>query len=123
MPTIVQLRGTRNRRAPPEVWQATFGWLGSQRLEPLSPQRHAPTPIKRMEARRHLWRPYLLYLTGSRHEPAFRRTAFQPVRMPSHDARPTILRRPLRQAPEAVSLEAEAVPALGSAPQPVPERS
>ena len=28
MPTIVQLRGARNRRAAPEVWQATFAWLG-----------------------------------------------------------------------------------------------
>ena len=59
MPTIVQLRAARNRRAPPEVWQATFSWLGSQRLEPLSPLRHAPKPMKRIEARRKLWSPYL----------------------------------------------------------------
>ena len=32
MPTIVQLRAARNRRAPPEIWQATYGWLGGQRL-------------------------------------------------------------------------------------------
>jgi hypothetical protein len=87
MPTIVQLRGPRNRRASPEVWQATFGWIGSQRLAPLSPRRHAPAPIKRLEARRHLWRPYLEFLTGSRHEPAFRRAAFQRPRMPSRGRR------------------------------------
>ena len=33
MPNIVQLRAARNRRAPPEIWQATYGWLGSQRLD------------------------------------------------------------------------------------------
>ena len=44
MPTVVQLRAARNRRAPPEVWQATYAWLGSQRLEPLAPERHTPKP-------------------------------------------------------------------------------
>ena len=62
MPTIVQLRAPRNRRAPPEVWQAAFAWIGSQRLEPLSPQRHAPKAVKRSEARRQLWSPYLAFL-------------------------------------------------------------
>ena len=93
MPTIVQLRGPRNRRALPEVWQATFGWMGSQRLEPLTPQRHAPTSMKRLEARRHLWRPYLLHLTGSRHEQAFRRAALQQAPVPAPESRPPLLRR------------------------------
>jgi hypothetical protein len=73
MPTIVQLRGLRNRRAPPEVWQATFGWLGGQRLEPLQPERHAPKPPKRSAARRQLWGPYLAFLEGSGHLAAFHR--------------------------------------------------
>jgi hypothetical protein len=73
MPNIVQLRAARNRRAPPEVWQATFAWLGSQRLEPLSPERHAPRPSKRVEARRQLWTPYLEALEGTRHHEPFRR--------------------------------------------------
>jgi PcfJ-like protein len=85
MPTIVQLRAARNRRAPPEVWQATFSWLGSQRLEPLAPLRHAPKPLKRIEARRELWRPYLDVLAGTRHEPAFRRAVFQSTLPPSRD--------------------------------------
>ncbi len=99
MPTIVQLRGTRNRRAPPEVWQATFGWIGSQRLAPLSPRRQAPTPIKRLEARRHLWRPYLEFLAGSRHEPAFRRAAFRTLRAPSPPERHRLLQLPRDPAP------------------------
>ena len=85
MPNIVQLRAARNRRAPPEVWQATFSWLGGQRLEPLSPLRHAPKPLKRIEARRELWRPYLEALSATRHEPAFRRVVYQPTRPPGQD--------------------------------------
>ena len=77
MPTIVQLRAARNRRAPPEVWQATFAWLGSQRLEPLAPERHTPKPVKRAEARRQLWGPYLAFLEGTRHEEPFRRLVLE----------------------------------------------
>ena len=87
MPTIVQLRAARNRRAPPEVWQATFSWLGSQRLEPLSPLRHAPKPMKRIEARRKLWSPYLAVLAGTRHDLPFRRAVSQATRPPGQDRR------------------------------------
>jgi PcfJ-like protein len=80
MPTIVQLRAARNRRAPPEVWQATFAWLGGQRLEPLSPERHALKPIKRVEARRQLWRPYLEFLEGSPHAAPFQHAVLQSTR-------------------------------------------
>lgn len=95
MPTIVQLRAARNRRAPPEVWQATFSWLGSQRLEPLSPLRCAPKPLKRIEARRELWRPYLEVLASTRYEPAFKRAVFQSTLRPSRD-RPGLRPRPAR---------------------------
>lgn len=61
MPAIVQLRAARNRRAPPEVWQATFSWLGQQRLE-LFPRRHIPKLAKRRAARRAFWSPYLATL-------------------------------------------------------------
>lgn len=77
MPTIVQLRGMRNRRAPPEIWQATFGWLGGQRLEPLSPERHTPARLRRVQARRKLWGPYLAFLSGTRHEHPFRHAISQ----------------------------------------------
>ena len=103
MPTIVQLRAPaiagRRRRSG----RRPTSWLGGQRLEPLSPQRHVPKPMKRIEARRHLWRPYLEHLTGSRHEPAFRRAAFQTGRLPSEDARPALLRRPRDVPPEGTA--------------------
>ena len=67
-------RARATARAPPEVWQATFAWLGGQRLEPLSPLRHAPKPMKRIEARRKLWSPYLEVLAGTRYE----------LRLPAH---------------------------------------
>ncbi|MBX9588931.1 MAG: PcfJ domain-containing protein [Hyphomonadaceae bacterium] len=79
MPTIVQLRAARNRRAPPDVWQATFAWLGGQRLEPLVPARHAPKPAKRTEAQRQLWGPYLAFLAGTPHEQLFRHVVVIPV--------------------------------------------
>ena len=125
MPTIVQLRAARNRSAPPEVWQATFGWMGSQRLEPLSLQRHAPTPIKRLEARRHLWRPYLQHLTGSRHEPVFRRAALQPARLPNPERRPTLLRRPhdAGPAPQATRHERAATATPRCLPRALPEQA
>jgi hypothetical protein len=77
MPTIVQLRGARNRRAPPELWQATFAWLGGQRLEPLSPGDHLPKPPRRAAARRKLWGPYLAFLAGTSHAKAFRRAIME----------------------------------------------
>ena len=89
MPNIVQLRAARNRRAPPEIWQATYGWLGSQRLAPLSPLRHAPKPMQRIEARRQLWSPYLEVLEGTRHAGPFRRTVFQQLRTLGLDLRRT----------------------------------
>ena len=79
MPTIVQLRAARNRRAPPEVWQAAFAWLGHQRLEPLAPERHVPSARKRRDARRKLWAPYLAFLAGSGQEAAFRRVVLAPL--------------------------------------------
>jgi PcfJ-like protein len=87
MPSIVQLRAARNRRAPPEIWQATYSWLGSQRLAPLSPLRHAPKPMQRIEARRQLWSPYLQVLEATRHVGAFRRTVFHQLRTSGLDRR------------------------------------
>jgi hypothetical protein len=91
MPNIVQLRGVRNRRAPPEIWQATYSWLGGQRLSPLLPMRHVPRPLQRIEARRQLWSPYLATLDGTRHGGAFRRLALHPTRVPTPDVRRTRL--------------------------------
>jgi hypothetical protein len=98
MPTVVQLRALRNRRAPPEVWQATFAWLGGQRLEPLAPERHVPKPIKRLEARRELWKPYLQHLRGTGHERAIRQAILDSARAPRPECRGA---RPLRPIPAA----------------------
>jgi hypothetical protein len=87
MPRIVQLRGARNRRVPPEVWQAAYSWMGGQRLVPLSPLRHALKPLKRIEARRELWGPYLEFLAPTRFETAFRRIVYQAARLSGQDSR------------------------------------
>jgi len=89
----VQLRALRNRRAPPEVWQATFAWLGGQRLAPLTPERHLPKPFKRLAARRELWKPYLLHLNGSCHEQAIRQAILQSARARRPDRRDAGLQR------------------------------
>src|SRR5262249_19481024 len=81
MPTVVQLRAVRNRGAPPEVWQATFAWLGSQRLQALAPERHFPKPTQRLKAHRQLWMPYLQHLSGKSQEPSLRQAIEQAMRL------------------------------------------
>ena len=98
MPTVVQLRALRNRRAPPEVWRATFAWLGGQRLEPLAPERHLPKPFKRLAARRELWKPYLQHVGGSCEEQAIRLAILHSGRA----SRPDYDRLLLRQHPAAL---------------------
>jgi hypothetical protein len=124
MPAIVQLRAARNRRAPPEVWQATYSWLGSQRLEPLSPLRHAPKPMKRIEARRKLWSPYLTVLAGTRYELAFRRAVSQAARPLGQDRRapPMPLQRVAAAAPPAVTNLRPPQTVVAPPPVPIAER-
>ena len=57
MASISQVRGPRNRRAPPAIWQAAHAWLGGQIFRPLSA---SPTPpaISR-EAMKLFWHPYV----------------------------------------------------------------
>lgn len=52
-PAIVQLRGPHNRRAPLEVWQAAFAWLGSQQLR-LSDKRLVIRTTKATRLRRQI---------------------------------------------------------------------
>ena len=63
LPTIVQLRGPRNRRASPHIWRAAYAWLGSQPLRP------APRQMNNSAARRRVWRalwkPYLSVLDAA----------------------------------------------------------
>ncbi len=62
MPTIQQLRGPRNRRAAPDVWRATYAWLGGQPLRPLvtSSAEVVATGLRRTA--RYYWKPYLAAL-------------------------------------------------------------
>ena len=63
MPTIAQVRGPRNRRAPPAVWQAVHAWLGAQPFRPLNA---APTPpAASREALKVFWEPYVRALGTS----------------------------------------------------------
>lgn len=57
MPSVAQVRGPRNRRASPAVWQAIHAWLGAQTFRPLAP---TPTPpAAAREALREFWSPYV----------------------------------------------------------------
>ena len=59
-PAIAQLRGPRNRRAPIEVWQAAYAWLGAQPLRLAEPRLEVkPGRAVRNKRRALLWRPFL----------------------------------------------------------------
>ncbi len=97
IPTVAQLRAPRNRRAPFEVWQATYAWLGSQPIRLAEP--HLEIKATRAEQRRRLdsiWRPFLNALPENIAE------HFEDELMPSR--RQTQARRPRvqrRAAPRA----------------------
>jgi hypothetical protein len=56
-PCISQIRGPRNRRAPPAVWQAVHAWLAGQSFRPVDTQ---PTSAQATrEAFRKFWQPYV----------------------------------------------------------------
>lgn len=56
-PCVSQIRGPRNRRAPPAVWQAIHAWLAGQPFRPVDTQ---PTSAQATrEAFRKFWQPYV----------------------------------------------------------------
>ncbi|MGE0700934.1 MAG: hypothetical protein AB7O57_17690 [Hyphomicrobiaceae bacterium] len=62
-PCISQIRGPRNRRAPPAVWQAVHAWLAGQAFRPLDT---SPTPaVATREAFRRFWEPYVEAAEGA----------------------------------------------------------
>lgn len=79
MPAIIQLRAARNRRAAPDIWQATFAWLGSQRLTS-RPRRTPSTALHRSAARQQLWQPFLQHIAGTDIEGEMRRIIMVPAR-------------------------------------------
>ena len=56
LPTIVQLRGPRNRKANPQIWRAAYAWIGSQPLR--HPPLGKPDQADRRRAWRGFWKPY-----------------------------------------------------------------
>jgi hypothetical protein len=68
VPRIVQLRGPRNRRAAPEVWQAAYAWLAGQCYRPFPGEPAVGSHQQRVQLARALWRPYLDYVRGRRCE-------------------------------------------------------
>jgi hypothetical protein len=72
MPTVRQLKGPRNRRARPELWQAAYAWLGAQALRPHPPCPERASPARALAARLAFWKPYLESLDDPAIERAFR---------------------------------------------------
>lgn len=56
MPCISQIRGPRNRRASPAIWQTVHAWLGSQPFRPLAAV--ATSSAATREAVKAFWKPY-----------------------------------------------------------------
>jgi hypothetical protein len=80
LPAIVQLRGRRNRRVPPSLWQAAFAWLGSQKIVPRKARSARLTAAGRGPARIALWQPYLTHLAGTPYDERMRRWLALPQR-------------------------------------------
>lgn len=59
MPSIVQLRIAKNRRAPAHLWSAAYAWLAACDMRPLAARSMAPTDAERTRVRTALWEPYL----------------------------------------------------------------
>jgi hypothetical protein len=56
VPTIVQLRGPRNRRVSPHLWRATYAWFSNQSLR--QPELKKIDAAVRRRAWRDFWKPY-----------------------------------------------------------------
>ena len=64
MPMIEQLRGPKNRRAAPKLWQAAYAWLGSQTFRPIVEGVQGGDEIGK-EIISSVWMPYLMSLTDA----------------------------------------------------------
>jgi hypothetical protein len=72
----VQLRGPRNRRAAPEIWQATLGWLSQQTFRPLPRISETSDRPRRQQLIRAIWRPMLDSVKGTAMEPRIQALSF-----------------------------------------------
>jgi len=65
MPMIEQIKGPKNKRASPEIWQAAYMWLGSQKFRPMKEGVQGGKEIgKKIKAA--IWRPYLDQISDPR---------------------------------------------------------
>lgn len=62
-PCISQVRGPRNRRAAPTVWQAVHAWLAAQSFRPLEVSSTSAQATR--DAFRLFWAPYVLAAEGA----------------------------------------------------------
>lgn len=76
VPRIVQLRGPRNRRVGPDVWQATLAWLAAQEFRPLPRINETADRHRRQQLIRAIWRPLLDDLKGTSSEKRVQALAF-----------------------------------------------
>ncbi|MEZ5850039.1 MAG: hypothetical protein R3D68_05215 [Hyphomicrobiaceae bacterium] len=102
MPAIAQIRGPRNRRASPLIWQAVHAWLGAQQFRKLSAQ---PTPPRLARAAlADFWSP----LVGELEALGYPDKAPWPVRS---NRQPAKRARASRRIPARPLLDAETGPA------------
>lgn len=98
MPAIRQLRGPRNRRASPAVWQAAYAWLGAQTLQPITPDKWRPSPSRVRNAACVMWGPYLAWLEARGSSERFRALVLGHGNKPSESRRSRIATAPIRPA-------------------------
>ena len=97
MPSIVQLRGHKNKRVPAEIWRKAYDWLSHAPIEPFQSERLTPPAASRMTARQDLWGPYLAAL-DAHGDPAgkvaalrLRRILLPRLRAPTSTRRTTVI--------------------------------
>lgn len=116
-PGIIQLRGPRNRPAPPEVWQAAFSWISRQTLDRAKSRSHSIAEA-RAAVRHAFWRPYLEWLPEAERRSFEARVVHDSPRLRSRLARtlrpnlPRNVLSQLQQRLEAFSLASRATPGI-----------
>lgn len=92
VPTVLQVRATRNRLAGPEVWRAVYAWLGNQPLKMVVVER--PDAAARKRERRRILAPYIDHLPPDL-RPAFEETTALARAPAVTDRRRTLARLPI----------------------------
>ncbi|MGH1417848.1 MAG: hypothetical protein ACRBCJ_03215 [Hyphomicrobiaceae bacterium] len=106
MPSILQLRGPRNRRTSAELWRAVYLWLGSQPLKPRTTRSTRLDPEKFDTAAHTIWAPYLREMKKIGCEDAFK-TSLNSCRLKGR----RLSKRPSRRQNQT---DGEQAPSLGT---------